>query len=165
MKKHIYFLVLMPAILAFTLHKFHLSNTKVVFNKKQESIQITMRCFVDDIENDINKINNIAIELGTDRELKQADKYTEQYIEDNFNIWINTNSYTYTYIGKEVEKDLIYFYLEIDSIKNVHNIKIENTILLKKFDDQQNIIRLDVNNKKKTFLLKNNKNYDDYTFN
>ena len=163
MKKTHYILIL-PLLFAFTLHKYHLGNTKIVFNKSQQVVEITMRFFVDDIETSLNKLNQVTLELGNERELKNADVYLEKYLLENFKVRINNRKVTYKYLGNEVEKDIIYFYAEIDSITDIASIRVENTVLLEEFDDQQNIIRLRVNEKKKTLLLKKDKVFDSYAF-
>ena len=163
MKKLLYILII-PLIFAFNLHKYHLSNTKIVFKKEQQAVQITMRYFVDDIEATLNKSNDTIFELGNDRELKNSDTYIKKYITSKFNVQINKIQREYKYIGKELEKDIIFFYLEIDSVKSIKNINIMNTVLFEEFEDQQNIIRLRINDKKKTFLLKKDKMSEFYEF-
>lgn len=154
MKQKLIYIVILP-IFAFTMHKFHLSLTKIKFNKEEQTIQITMRCFIDDIEKAINDKNNIVLELATGLEHKQADSLIQKYILENFEIQIDKQKQILNYLGKEYEKDIVYFYLEIDSIVTIATIKVENKVLLKEFEDQQNIIKLSINNKKKTILLKN----------
>jgi len=153
--KKIIFLIIPFILLAFSLHKFHLSNTKVVYNEKDKAVQITMRCFVDDIEKTIDESNNISLELGNERQLKNADKFLKEYLLDNFSISINNKDKSINYIGNEVEKDIVFFYFEINNISHVSSIKVVNKILLNTFDDQQNVVRLEINDKKKTIVLKN----------
>lgn len=153
MKKWLYFLII--PLFAFTLHKFHLSNTKVVYDTEEKSVQITMRCFVDDIEKVINQENNITLELGNEREIIEAQKYLKEYLNANFEIRINNKIQNTAYLGKEIEKDIIFFYLEIENVQDVSSIQIKNTVLLETFEDQQNVIRVEIKGKKKTFVLKN----------
>ncbi len=113
-----------------------------------------MRCFVDDIENSLNKSNQILLELGNDRELKDANQYLKGYLFSNFKVEVNHQNKKIIYLGKEIEKNIIYFYLEIPNISDISSIRIENKVLFESFDDQQNVIRLQLNDKKKTFVLK-----------
>ncbi len=156
MKKYFYLLII-PILLSFNLHKLHLSNTKIVFDKRENTLQITMRCFADDIENVLNKNNNLVLELGNDRELEKSDELIKAYLSEKFKISINKSPIKWDYLGKEFEKDIVYFYLEINAVAaTISHIKVTNNVLLEEFDDQQNIIRLSLNDKKKTFVLKNN---------
>jgi len=156
MYRKISILLIIPLFFGFALHKFHLSNTKVVYNTKEKSLQITMRCFVDDIENSLNKSNKILLELGNDRELKDANQYLKDYLLNNFKVEVNHQNKEIIYLGKEIEKNIIYFYLEIDSVSNISSIRVENKVLFESFNDQQNVVRLQLNDTKKTFVLKEN---------
>lgn len=161
--KKIYVIITILSLFAFSVHKYHLSLTKMVLNN--ESLQITMRCFIDDMETVINKTENIKSELDTDRELKEIDKYLKIYLLKNFKVKLNNKQRKLDFIGKEYEKDIVYFYFEIDSINEIKNIEVENNILLETFDDQQNIIKIDINNQKKTFYLKNSNHKELLKFN
>ena len=162
--KRILLLVSIFGLFSFALHKFHLSNTKVVYNENDKALQIVMRCFIDDIEKTIDETNDMIIELGNKRELKDADKYLKSYLLNNFKITIDDNSSNIKFLGKEVEKDIIFFYFEVTNISSINKIKVENKILLNTFEDQQNIVRLEINNKKKTFVLKNDNFIDEFAF-
>lgn len=164
MKKIFFFLVVILT-LSFTLHKFHLSNTIIVLNNKENTLQITMRCFVDDIENTINKEEHIFLELGNERELPNANNYLKRYLLTNFKITIDDSPQNLIFLGKEVEKNIIYFYFEITDVHQFSKLQISNKILLKEFDDQQNIIRLQIHKKNKTFVLKNANYVETYNIN
>ncbi|MCF6349666.1 MAG: hypothetical protein L3J23_01375 [Flavobacteriaceae bacterium] len=147
--------LLLIVLFAFTVHKYHLSLTKIVFNVKSNSLQITMHCFIDDIESVINKTENVTCELATKREVKNIDSLLQKYVLSNFILKVNQKKQLLKYIGKEYEKDLIYFYLETDSVPKINFLEVQNKILLNTFDDQQNIIKINLNSQKKTFYLKN----------
>lgn len=154
MKNKFYLLLLLP-FFAFTLHKYHLSLTKVNFNDEKQSVQITSRYFIDDIERVVNKKETITLELATKIEHKNADSLLQNYLLEKLKIRINKKNSTLKYLGKEYEDDIVYFYLEIDSVQSISTITIENIVLLEEFDDQQNVIKLNINDKKNTFYLKN----------
>jgi len=164
MKQKLIYLLIIP-LFAFTLHKFHLSLTKINFNKKEQAVQITMRCFIDDIENTVNKKENCNLELDTKLESKKSDSLLQNYLLQNFKISINKEKTKWNYIGKEYSNDIVYFYLEIDSVSTISSIQVENKVLLNDFDDQQNVIKLNINNQQKTFLLKNNSFLKSFNFN
>jgi hypothetical protein len=138
------------------MHKFHISLTKIVYNKAQKSVQITTRYFIDDIERAIFQKDAVNLELNTKIEDESADLVLKKYILKRLKIRINNEKVSLQFLGKEYEKDIVYFYLEIDSIQSISSIEVENKILLSTFEDQQNIIKLKINNSKKTLLLKKN---------
>ena len=49
---------------------------------------------------------------------------------------------------------VFYCYLEIPKIKKIKNLKIKDNLLLDVYEGQENIVYLNINNKKSTFRLK-----------
>ncbi|MBJ2172637.1 peptidase E [Aureibaculum sp. A20] len=151
-KSKVFLLFLLP-LLAFSVHKYYISLIKVDFKPQNESVQITMRIFIDDLQEVLNKTNNISIELGVKDESKEYNSLISKYIKDNFKIKIDSKLYPFQYLGKEYENDIVYIYLELSSIKSIHSIEISDTMLMKYFPSQKNIIKLNINDVKKTFFL------------
>ena len=145
-------LLIIP-VLAFGMHKHYISLTKVDYIKEQKTVQITMKFFLDDIELALEKIHDQPMELAGKTENKLADKYLEDYIRQNFRIWINEEVYRYTFLGKEYENDQVFFYVELEGVEQINSISIQNSMLFDEFEDQQNYIKLDMDGVQKTFIL------------
>jgi hypothetical protein len=157
--KKIFSFFLIIALLSFSTHKYYLSLTQIKFKEETKSIQIIINVFMDDIENALNKENNIDLQLTTKKELKNNDIYFEQYLRSTLQFKIDTIAKDFKYIGKEYDGDLVYFYLEIENISKVSSIEITNKILLNHFSNQQNLVKSKVGTKNKSVLLtKNNYN-------
>lgn len=152
LKRILIFIFLVP-LLAFSVHKYYISLIKVDFKPEKESVQITMRVFIDDLQKVINETNNISIELAVKNEVKNSDDLISEYVKDNFGIKINSAVTLYNYIGKEYENDIVYLYLEINNIKAITNIEITDDMLIDYFPSQKNIVKLNINDVKKTFFL------------
>ena len=152
MKKTILLLLVLP-LLSFSAHKYYLSLTQIKFSPKEKSVQIIINVFMDDIETALNKDYSINLQLTTEKELKENDVYFKKYLKDKLQLKINTISKEFTYIGKEYDGDLVYFYLEIENIEKVESINITNKILTNHFPDQQNLIKSKVLDENKSKLL------------
>ena len=150
----IFFLILIIPLFSFGLHKYYISLTKIDFVEKEKSVQITMRFFIDDIEKTLENRYEIELELATNKENKKANIYLERYIASKFEVTINQNVKLYKFLGKEYENDVVFFYLEITDIEMINQISIQNRMLFEEFPDQENFVKLDVNNSKKTFVLR-----------
>lgn len=152
-KKYI-LLLLIPITLSFGIHKYYISYTKIKYVSTSKSLQITIKVFIDDIENGINKQFNIDSRLNTDREINNTEDFITKYIKDKFFITVNNQKKNYTFLGKEYDtsNNEMIIYLEVDSISNVQFIEIKNKILMELFSDQQNIIKLNINGKKKSLI-------------
>jgi hypothetical protein len=108
---------------------------------------------MDDIEIALNKDYDIDLQLTTKKELKNNDVYFERYLKNKLQLKINALKKEFTYIGKEYDGDLVYFYLEIENITNVTSIEVTNKILLTHFPKQENLIKSEVNSINKSVLL------------
>lgn len=151
--KKAYLILFIIPLLSFTAHKYYLSLTQIEYRSELQTLQITINVFMDDIEVALNKDFNIDLQLNTKEELKKNDIYFEKYLKQKLHLKINTISRNFTYIGKEYEGDLIYFYLEIENITRMNSIEIENKILTTHFPKQQNLIKTKVGKNHKSILL------------
>ena len=142
MAKSLIFLILYT-ILPF--HDFHVSHTTLHYNKAQESIEITVRVAIDDLEKTLDTKSSGKLKLGTPKENKSSDQYIKNYFDHHLKISINEKIASYHWIGKEIAKDLhdIYLYFEIpdcNSNANIESITIENTLFLERSHKQINIV-------------------------
>jgi hypothetical protein len=151
-KKYTFLLLIIP-LLSFTVHKYYLSLTKIDYIKESKSLQITMRIFIDDLEITLNKINNKSFQLDTKTELEDVNIYIEKYLLKQFEVHVNGSSKNYKYLGKKYENDVVYLFAEINNIAVINSIEIKNRILMDVFPEQQNIIKLNINSRKKSFIL------------
>ena len=142
MIKSLIFLILYT-ILPF--HDFHVSHTTLHYNKAQESIEITVRVAIDDLEKTLETKSSGKLKLGSQKENKSSDQYIKNYFDHHLQISINEKMAAYNWIGKEIAKDLhdIYLYFEIpdcNSNGNIESIAIENTLFLERSHKQTNIV-------------------------
>ena len=144
--------------LAFTTHKYYLSLTQIEYNKDQNSLEVIINVFMDDIELAINKEYAIDLNLTTKDELKNTDIYFNNYLTKNLTFTINNELVKHTYIGKEYEGDLVYFYLEIVVKENPTSLEVFNTILLTYFEQQQNVVKFKNGSKRQSKILSKNTN-------
>lgn len=146
-------LVLLVPLLAFNLHKEYFSLTKIDYNEKEQALQITMRLFTNDMNLALNKHFNQITELGTKKEIAEADKLLETYLNQTFSIWVNKHKTNYQYIGKEFEKDAMYVYLEIKNITEIKEIEVLARMLQEEFEEQENIVKVNKNDVRKSLIL------------
>ena len=148
-----FLLLFIIPLCSFSVHKYYLSLTQIKFNPEAKSVQIIINVFMDDIELALNKDYNIDLQLTTKKELPNNDVYFEKYLREKIQFTLDGTPKKFTYIGKEYENDLVYFYLEIENISTVKNIQITNKILTKHFPDQQNLVKTKVGKVNKSVLL------------
>ena len=155
--RRLLFIFILP-LFAFTVHKYYLSLAEINYSEKEKSLQIIMNVFMDDIELSVNKKYNVDLQLTSKKELKNADTYFEKYLNENFKISVNNKEAKYKYLGKEYDGDIVYFYLEIPDVNSVKSIEIKNSVLIKDFAKQQNLIKVNIGDNKQSKLLTKNNN-------
>ena len=57
------------------------------------------------------------------------------------------------FIGKAYKDDIAYCYLEVENVSKIQSIEVINRLLFDVYTEQQNIVKLKLNNKNKSFLL------------
>ncbi|SEM20498.1 hypothetical protein SAMN04487910_4431 [Aquimarina amphilecti] len=159
MKKLLFILsVLLISLSSFTtLHKFYVSVTQIEYIEEQKSLQIISRIFIDDIEEVLRKRYDENIELVSEKEETKVDQYLATYLKQKLSITVNGEEVFFDFIGKEYDNDLLLCYLEIKNIEALKTIVVSNQVLMDFFDDQQNIIHVKKDKKRKSLILEKEK--------
>ena len=145
------FLVL---FLSFTaVHKYYVSVTQIDFIPEKQTVQITSRIFIDDLEKLLRERYDKDITLATKNESPKVAVYIEKYLKEKLKIKINNKEVSLNFIGKQYDTDIIKCYLEIEDVKTIETIEISNQLLFDIFSDQQNIIKTKINAQQKSFIL------------
>ena len=143
---------------SFLEHKYYVSTSLFNFSE-DSSLQITLRIFKDDLSNAISdtyldqKIDDLN--LIDELYFKQVDKY----INSKISILIDDKKFEMDYLGLETKNDMYVCYLEIENLPIYSNMVISNKILFEIFDDQQNIIHVKRNDKRQSFIARNNNSF------
>lgn len=141
-------------LLAFTaVHKYYVSVTQIDFIPEKQSVQVTSRIFIDDLEKLLRERYDEKITLATKNESPKVNAYIEKYLKDKLKIKINNKESNLNFIGKQYDTDIVKCYLEIEDIKTIETIEISNQILFDIFSDQQNIIKTKINSQQKSIIL------------
>lgn len=148
-------MLLLVPLFAFSLHKYYISLCEIEYIEEKQVVQVILGVFIDDLEVTLNKDYDTHLYLATDREVENIDEIYEAYLNKNFEVSINQDHFPYSFIGKEYDDDIVRFYLEIQNVTTLNTIEIKNTCLLRDFETQQNIIKININKRHKTFYLDN----------
>ncbi|TBN05527.1 peptidase E [Hyunsoonleella flava] len=132
-------------------HKYYISNTQIEYVEEKASVQIISRIFIDDFENVLKE--RYDEDLTFDGEDDLIDLYIKRYLGEKLRININGESKQLLFIGREVEMGIVKCYLEIENVASIDTFEVVNQTLFDLFSEQQNIIKLDINSKKKSFVL------------
>lgn len=142
-------------------HDIHVSKCNIDFSDAEKTLQITMHIYLDDLEADIARGGvTEKLHLLTEKEHKDGDKYLLEYFQKKFRLQVNQKDVTYNYLGKEITEDLLggWFYLEVENVQELKDLKINYEILTDLYADQQSVIKVKGPNRKKGYFLLDSKN-------
>ncbi len=140
---------------AFTVHKFYVGVFQIDYFKQKKAVQITARLFIDDLEKALYKKHNKHFYLTTKDEISDANSYIASYLSEKLKIKINNKVQILQFLSKEQEDNIVICYLKIPFKNNLKELDIYNNVLSDIFDEQQNLIHLNINGDKKTLLFTN----------
>ena len=140
-------------------HDFHASVTQMQYNPKEQVFEISIRIFTDDFEKVLSAESNSKVNLsGNDKN----DALLEKYIHAHFT-YINPQKQAkpIKYVGHEIEADANWLYLEMPYSEPFRGGQLKQNVLMEYFDDQVNMVNIQYQNQKKTFVFRKNQSIQD----
>lgn len=136
-----------------SLHEFHISHTSMYYNESSDSLEITIKVTIEDLEKSLEIKDKKRLGIGTNKELKSINKKINNYIKKNLKLYFNGKNIEYQWVGKEIDDNLeeIYLYFEIQDCNKTDitsKIKIYNTVFFNINNNQVNIVLIEYKNKK-----------------
>lgn len=151
----IYFILVAIVSSSFVLHPIHVSVCDLEFDRGEKRLELTMRIFTDDLEKQIRKeTGNKTMDILNPPKEYSTDKLFEEYLNRHFQLEVNGAAAAYKYLGHEVEAGSVYCYMMVPEIKELSSLTIFNDILLDIFDDQVNLIHVEVDGGIQTMMFK-----------
>ncbi len=120
-------------------HEFYFSVMTMEKNMDTNSLETEFRIFTDDLETALGQNDDYFLRLGDEREVPEADSLIFDYVFDKIKFsgkgW---NDVHVKYLGKEVEHDFTYVYVEYSNVSSWGEVSVTNSILFEHFEDQEN---------------------------
>jgi hypothetical protein len=137
------------------MHDFHVSKAMMRYVPEDRALQISMHIFLDDLELALEQRGAESLFLCTEKEVSGSDVLIYQYLQDRFQLKLDGKSHPYQWVGKEVSDDLAatWIYLEVTDLPTLREIEITHQVLTEVYDDQQNIIHLELPNGRNGYFL------------
>ncbi len=134
-------------------HRFHTSLTRIEYDSKQQTNEITIQLFTHDLMQMLEKRGGKRVEL---EKSSDADRLIFDYLNEHFVLTDKNGAVkSLKWIGKEIDTDSVRIYLETPATENLENYKLRNTIFLDDFPEQTNLVVCRYDGKKADLLFKN----------
>ena len=160
MIKRILVVIFLVVFSSFSVHKFYVSVTQVVYNEATKTIELSSRIFIDDLEKALQKKHQTKLYLDTPKQHFEAKEFITKYFQDNFLVTINGKPQPLVLKSLTFENDVLIPVFTTKTIKTIKKISFKNTLLFDTYTEQQNIVHIEIKKVKKSFLSK----IDDYYF-
>jgi hypothetical protein len=148
------FLLVIMSVLSASrpVHEFHASVTQMQYDPKERVFEISIRIFTDDFEKALTEASRSRVNLnGTGKN----DLLIEKYIQSHFSYSTpQKQTKTVKYVGYEVEADAHWIYLEMPFPEPFRGGSMKQNVLMELFDDQVNMVNIQYQGRKKTFVFR-----------
>ena len=153
--RNIFLFILFVSLSSMTTHKFYVSIYQINYESKKKMIQVTSRLFIDDVNDALEKKFHKKTHIGEENESTEDLNLLKKYFADKFSIKVNGVSKPLTYLGKELEANILICYFNIKDVSKVTSLEVTNDCLMELNSEQQNIIQSTFNGEKHSLLLTN----------
>ena len=154
--------LLISILSLFLSHDFHVSKCDITYRSQTHSLEIIHHVFIDDFESALMQDFDGILNLGSDKEVDEADALVEKYFLEHFSLSNSTGNIDLNYLGKEVADEPIamWIYIEATGIEHTSDIDVRYDVLCELFSDQKNILSFRVDNGEKQMFLMDKDNYE-----
>jgi hypothetical protein len=135
------------------LHPFYIAVTEINLNTSDKTLEVSCKMFADDLEQIIEKNNHAQLDISSDKDKANFDKYIPAYVKTHLGITIDSKAGNLSYIGFEKEKESAYCYFQVENISSLKKLDVIDSLLQDFTSDQINIIHVTVNGKRQSTKL------------
>lgn len=151
------------------LHPFHVSVMNIDHAPEENSLQITLKIFADDLEEALNderfhEEGQPYVDVLNPQDQQRLNQSIEAYLQRHLSIEVNGTEVQPYYLGKEMEGMAMWTYLEVKGIDKIEAVRVKNSLLTEIFDDQINIVHINYRNTVKSMKLAGNQLLDEVSF-
>ncbi|MFN8352664.1 MAG: DUF6702 family protein [Flavobacteriales bacterium] len=135
--------VLLLALLSFgsvAPHDFFVSILTIRHKPETRTLDLTWRITAHDLEHALESV--APLKLGSDKEHPKADSLINAYFNQHL-VLMQEKQLAWTWIGKELDGETLYCYLQVDSIDSPKDLLVQNTLLQDLFYEQQNLVHVE----------------------
>lgn len=162
----VFCIVCLAALPAGARHPIHASITTIDLNPKTRSFEIACKIFADDLEEVIRKTTGTQLYIGSAKENpKQTNAKIEEYLRSHFRVEADGKALPrWTFVGRELEGDAVWCYLEVQNVPALKRLLVSNTALHDLHDDQTNLVNVTILGTRRSAVLRRGKEVETLEF-
>lgn len=126
---------------ALTVHDFFVSILTIRHVPDTRTLDLTWRMTAHDIE---HALENVApLKLSSEQEHPKADSILNAYLHEHLQLVVNGEKATWNWIGRELDGETLYCYLQLTGIDSLTELSVSNSLLQDLFYEQQNLVHVE----------------------
>ncbi|MBI1222986.1 MAG: hypothetical protein GC180_10320 [Bacteroidetes bacterium] len=134
-----------------SLHKFYVSHYTLDY--RHQTLEITAKVFTDDLEK-VLQTDDASLRIDERQDSKLLGKKISDYYSNHLQIQLDHHKIETDYVGYELDQDVLYVYMKIDSLSSApKSLRIQCDALTESFPDQVNLFRVKCGSIDQTFFL------------
>lgn len=142
-------------------HDLHLSVCEIK-TIEQNQFEIKIKIFYDDLQASMNLTPGEELP----KKYKGADDLINKFVQKNFSIFIDDQKKVLEYVKSEAASPAVWTTLKLkNEVRLNSKIKIQNSIMTNLYDDQVNIINVDILQHKESYKMDSKKKVIEFTIN
>lgn len=145
-------------------HPFYLGIVDIRHNAKQHALNISVKLFINDIEDALKKTSNKSIDLLNPKNKAEMEVELFAYVKKRLSIAVDNKATILDFIGYEREEEAIWIYIEIKKINQPKNLKVDTKLLYDFIPQQSNIVHTEMNGIKKSSKVTNPDSKVEFSF-
>jgi hypothetical protein len=135
------------------IHPFYITLTELRYNPSSKKMEVAQKIFWDDLEVGLSKEIGGPVDFLNPKDKSKLETQIKAYLLKHSQVWVNGKLVPLSYVGYEVEEDAAWFYLESTATAAPKSVEVQNTLLIRDFEGQQNIVHVYVDSKSPKSLL------------
>ncbi len=121
-------------------HEFFVSILTIRHSPATRTLDLTWRMTAHDIEHALEPRGELK--LGSTKEHPKADSLLNRYCMEHLTL-SQEKQLTWKWIGKELDGETLYCYLQIENVNTPNDLLVSNTLLQDVFAEQQNLVHVE----------------------
>jgi hypothetical protein len=137
---------------SFGAHRFHTSLTRIDYNSGEQLVEISIQLFTHDLAPLLEQRAGRRVDL---EKTLDVDKLIFDYLNETFVLSDRKGEIrNLKWVGKELDVDSIWIYVETPSKESPENFNLQNTIFFESFQEQTNLVICRYEGKKTDLMFK-----------
>ena len=145
-------------------HPIYLSVTEIEHNAKDHILEISCKIFTNDFETTLRKKSTFNIDLLNPKDRNVMDDLVSKYIKQHLQVQLEGKPVVLKYLGYEQSDESIQSYFQVEDIKSVNRISIQDNILYEYKPEQMSLLHVTINSNRKSTRLNNPEDKVDFQF-